>query len=325
MLFVVFINDLPEQLPNQSGLYLYADDTKIYRDIRSDEDSQKLQEDIYCMHEWSEKWLLKFHPEKCHTMSIGKNNNDRHYKLNQDLSDMEKTNNEKDVGVIIDDKLTFEKHITEKINKANSILGIICRSFEYLDKRTFKMLYVALVRPHLEYANAVWKPYKKKDITLLENVQRRGTKRVPGLSELPYNERLKALKLPTLAYRSLRGDMIEVFKIMKDMYYFDKDKLFTKRVSGTRGNDYKLFKNRSRLELRKHYFTNRVVDYWNALPNKVIEAPSVASFERRFDKYYEETDLVYNYEAQITTGRKIEDNNEELESQAVAFFQNDLR
>ena len=84
---------------------------------------------------------------------------------------MEITTSEKDVRVIIDNKLSFDKHIAEKINKANSVVRAIRRSFEYLDKDTFKKLYTALVRPHLEYANAVWNPYKKKDITTLEKVQ----------------------------------------------------------------------------------------------------------------------------------------------------------
>ena len=105
------------------------------------------------------------------------------YKLKPDISGMDITTSEKDVGVIIDNKLSFDLHIAEKVNKANSVAGAIRRSFEYLDKDTFKKLYTALVRPHLEYANAVWNPYKKKDITTLENVQRRATKMVPGLGD----------------------------------------------------------------------------------------------------------------------------------------------
>ena len=93
--------------------------------------------------------------------------------------------------ISIDNKLSFGMHITEKVNKANSVVGAIRRSFEYLDKNTFKKLYAALVRPHLEYANVVWNPYKKKDITTLENVQRRATKMVPGLGDKSYDGRLK--------------------------------------------------------------------------------------------------------------------------------------
>ena len=78
------------------------------------------------------------------------------------------------------------------------------------------MLYVRLVRPHLEYVNPVWNPYLKKHIDMIENIQRRATKLpvIPGLSDLSYEDRLRRLKLPSLSYRRSRGDMIEVYKIM---------------------------------------------------------------------------------------------------------------
>jgi hypothetical protein len=103
--------------------------------------------------------------------------------------------------------------MNEKINKSNSIMGLIRRTFTYIDTPTFLMLYKALVRPHLEYANSVWNPYKKKHITALENVQRRATKLIPGFKDMTYENRLRKLKLPTLAYRRKRGDMIEAFKL----------------------------------------------------------------------------------------------------------------
>jgi hypothetical protein len=131
---------------------------------------------------------------------------------------MEETIAEKDVGVTINNKLSFDKDITEKVNKANSIIGVIRRTFEYLDLKTFRMLYVSLVRPHLEYVNPVWNPYLKKHIDMIENIQRRATKLIPGLSNLSYEDRLRRLKLPSLSYRRSRGDMIEVYKIMSGKY-----------------------------------------------------------------------------------------------------------
>ena len=217
---------------------------------------------------------------------------------------MERTDKEKDVGIVVDDRQTFENHLTEKINKANSILGVMNRTFQYLDERSFKLMYVGLVRPHLEYANSVWNPYKKKDITMIENLQRRATRLVPGLRELSYEERLKKLRLPTLTYRRLRGDMIEVFKILKNYYYFDSKIIFKMREGVTRGNNLKIYKERSRLNIRKYSFANRVVEHWNSLPDSVVNATSIPAFERRLDKFWKDYDLVYNYEAQIATGHK---------------------
>ena len=216
--------------------------------------------------------------------------------------DLKTVNSEKDIGVTIDTNLSFEQHIQNQVNKANRNLGIIRRSFKYLDMETFCLLYKALVRPHLEYAASVWSPYKKKDIDSIENVQRRATKLIPILSGLSYEERLKKLKLPTLKYRRLRGDMIEVFKILMGIY--DKEAtrgLFEMNTNTTRGNSQKIQKSRTRLDIRKNYFTNRVVDTWNSLPDSVICAKSVKVIEGRLDRHWNEHPLVYDYNIPYNT------------------------
>ena len=96
---------------------------------------------------------------------------------------------ETDLGVIIDDNLTFQSHMQSKISKANSIMGLIRRSFQYLDNNMFRMLFTALVRPHVEYANAVWAPSLKKDIISIENIQRRATKYLYGMKDISYENR----------------------------------------------------------------------------------------------------------------------------------------
>ena len=97
--------------------------------------------------------------------------------------------------------LTLRHICPKKINKANSMMGIIRRTFEYLDDKCFSTVFKSLVRPHIEYANEVWSPYLMKHITALENVQRRATKLIPGYKELDYKERLIRLNLPSLSYR----------------------------------------------------------------------------------------------------------------------------
>ena len=119
---------------------------------------------------------------------------------------------EKDLGVIMDSEIAFGEHISQKVKKANSIVGIIRRSFSALHQDTFVKLFISFVRPHLEYGQAVWSPHLRKYINMIEEVQIRATKLVDGFGKLPYQERLRRLKLPTLAYRRLRGDMIETYK-----------------------------------------------------------------------------------------------------------------
>jgi len=302
IMFVLYINDLPDSLKNNSELFLYADDTKIFRKIKCQEDCKKLQEDIECMKNWSDTWLLRFHPDKCKYMRIGTAKvDDFQYKLHHDLEVMDKSKAEKDVGVTIDENLSFEKHMTDKINKANSVLGAIRRSFQYLDNKTFKLLYTSMVRPLLEYANPVWSPYKIKHVDMLENVQRRATKLMHGMEELSYPERLKKIGLPTLTYRRHRGDMIEVYKILRNKYDPDVSDIFTLRETGTtRGHNCKIYKEQSRLEIRRNSFKNRVADLWNCLPQNVVNCKTTMSFERNLDRFWKDEENKFDHRAQIT-------------------------
>ena len=204
---------------------------------------------------------------------------------------------EKDIGVIIDKDLTFSDHMNEKINKANRIIGLIRRSFTYLTEDIFLQLYKALVQPHLEYANCIWFPYKKKDITLIENVQRRATKLIPSLKNLSYEDRLRRLKVPSLTYRRTRGDMIETYKMLSGEYDPDVNKLLI-AVSDTttRGHNKKIFLQRALKTQWQNFFSIRIVKLWNSLPDNVFNAPSLPSFERRFDRYMRNQEGVYNYQ-----------------------------
>ena len=144
---------------------------------------------------------------------------------------------------------------------------------------------------------------------------------VPELKELPYEERLQKLKLPSLAYRRSRGDLIEAFKILTDKYDPECTRgLFTMRESeGTRGNSRKIFKPRIRLDLRKYSFPIRIINNWNSLPEWVVSAGSVESFEARLDKFWEHQDQKYNYKAQITTTishQILSNRTQDLETQA---------
>ena len=109
------------------------------------------------------------------------------------------------------------------VKKANKIIGLIGRSFEHKSKEVILTLYNSLAWPHLKYCFQAWSPYYEKDIHKLERVQRRVTKMI-GLRKKPYKERLKELNLFPLTQRRLRGDIIQVFKIMKNIDNIDDDK-----------------------------------------------------------------------------------------------------
>ena len=145
-----------------------------------------------------------------------------------------------------DKELNFRDHINSKVQSSKGIAGII-RSFKALDTKILKKLFIGLVRPHLEYAQSVWSPYYSKDIEQIENVQRRASKKILGLKDLDYKDRLKELSMPTLVYRRLRGDMIECYKITSNIYdcrvsqFLTYHEYVTEQSGRTRGHNKRLY------------------------------------------------------------------------------------
>ena len=236
-------------------------------------------------------------------MHVGRKNIDTKYNLRG--IDINKTTYEKDIGVIIDEKLDFEKHISEKIKKANSTFAIIRRSFQFLNEETFKPLYKSLVRTHLEYAGAAWRPFKAIDIDRIESVQRRATKQLPGFKNLEYPERLRRLRLPTLSYRRCRGDMIEAYKFIHKLYDTGDTNLLKlwdncSLRHSQRRNCLQIFPQHCASNVRKNSFTIRISRVWNSLPEEFVSAPSINSFKNRLDKHWHKQEVLYdNHKAVI--------------------------
>jgi hypothetical protein len=286
VLFIAFINDLPEAV--SSVCSMYADDTKVYNTVRNTSQQLQLQDDLDSLVDWADKWQLRFNADKCKVIHLGKNNEQQDYSMRRhgcnDRVMMSKSTMEKDLGVNVDNELKFSKHIEAQVNKANKRLGLIRRSYEYIDAEAMKLLFVAVVRPNLEFGNAVWSPKLEKDKNLVESVQRRATRIIPGLKGKPYEERLKIMKLPSLRYRRLRGDLIEVYKYTHGLYKVPEGLLEFETRTNTRGHGYKLKKLRCNTSMRQHFFSLRVTDMWNSLPDSIVDAPSVNAFKNRLDE-----------------------------------------
>ena len=200
---------------------------------------------------------------------------------------MQKTDVEKDLGVWTSKDGKPSMQCARAATKAMSVLRSIKRTFSVVTVESFDILYRTFVRPHLEYCVQAWSPYLVKDIECLEKVQRRATRLVKGIRDLPYERRLDILNLYPLSMRRIRGDLIETFKILKGIDHVDPSTFFQmSHTSHLRGHSLKLFKKRSRTVLRRNFFSNRVVDQWNQLPDDVIDADTVNSFKNRLDRHW---------------------------------------
>ena len=147
LLFVVYINDILDDI--QSDGVLYADDTKIFRQISSQKDALILQSDINKLINWSNKWLLSFNLEKCHVLTLGKFEDIMYaHRYSVCEHEIEHVDQEKDLGVILEPNLSFAEHISTKVKVANSLVGTIRRSFSFLDAKSFKILFTSYVRPY---------------------------------------------------------------------------------------------------------------------------------------------------------------------------------
>ena len=180
--------------------------TKIYQIINNAEDAEVFQENIRKLWKWSIEWQLKFHPDKCHVHHLGKSNENHHYFMGEDVrTDLETKEEEKDLGVLTDNKHKFSRHCDKIVTSANKLLGIMRRSFTHLDKINFCLIYKAIIRPVIEYASSVYDPILMKDMNKLESIQRRATKMVEGVQDKSYEERLKYLDLPSLRFRRVQS------------------------------------------------------------------------------------------------------------------------
>jgi len=211
LLFLIFINDLTDMFDSDITPKLYADDLKLYSTIYSSADSTQLQQNLIKLVEWSKTWQLDISVNKCFVLHVGSR-----FRLNRIqqqpyfIGDKQLLvcDTVKDLGVTVDGQLKFSQHIRLIVNKAFTKSYLIYKCFQSRFPTTLIKAYTVYVRPILEYCSSVWSPYIKKDINLIESVQRRYTKRIPGMYNMSYTDRLNALGLDRLDVRRLRADIL---------------------------------------------------------------------------------------------------------------------
>ena len=278
VLFLVFINDLDAGI--SSSILKFADDTKLFSEVNSVADAERLQQDLNKLQEWAKTWQMQFNASKCKVIHFGGKNPTSIYTMNGHT--LEETSIERDLGIQISSNLKASQHCLQAYSNANRMLGLMKRTFVERSPGILTRVYKSIVRPHLEYSISAWNPHYRKDKDLLEKVQHRFTRLFPGYARMPYEERLKRLELWTLEERRNRNDLVEVYKILNNltsspalraMFRFSEE-------GRTRGHHMKLMKNRCNLEIRRHFFSERVINRWNSLPLNVVASGSLNVFKK---------------------------------------------
>ena len=286
ILFLIYIDDLESTLKH-SILRIFADDSKIVKDIQDYGDHHKLQEDINLAIRWSEKNNMELNKKKFQLIQYGSNNELKLFYDTGQKTPLQKESDIKDLGVYVSENLSWETHIVDAIKRGRKFMGWILRSFRSRKAEVIITLYQAYVIPRLEYASILWTPYLIQDITRMESIQRTITAKVEGVQHLNYHQRLRALKLYSLQRRRERYIAIYMYKISKNLVPNNMNlEFYDTSRHGLKCRQLKLPASTTHLStVRKNSFISVGPAIFNILPPNIKAAEKLDQYKARLDPF----------------------------------------
>jgi len=225
-MFLIYINDLVELLATYNiKVKLFADDAKLYVKVVNSVDVAVLQDAITALVSWAEEWQLSVAIDKCCVLHVGKCFTTTDICIND--TPLPVVASCRDLGITVSSDLSPSLYITDIVRKAHQRANMIFRCFLSRNIDLLVRAFITYVCPLLEYNSVVWSPSLKRDVILIEQVQRRFTKRLRGYRDLPYVERLKRLNLEMLETRRIKSDLVMCYKIIFDIVHLNKHDFFS--------------------------------------------------------------------------------------------------
>ncbi len=276
-MFLIFFDKLPDRL--SGSVLLFVKDVKLMA-VRSR--YSKLYQNLEAAFRWSDDCDLPLNASKCSHISIGElPPSPLSLSDGTEISEVDST---KDLGVTVTSTFKTSIHCQHAANRARRILFLLRRGFAVLTPEIFRPLYLALVRPILEYGQQATSPYLRRNIALMERIQRLATRMVKGMRELPYEERLRRLNIFSLERHRLRKDPIWAYNIFQGRLDLPQAEFFEAPAErDLLGHDFKLRHRSFRLLRRKAAFSVRLSISWNKLPMEMVNAPTLNTFKRLLD------------------------------------------
>ena len=286
LLFLIYINDLPENLISVSKLF--ADDTSIFSTVHDIvKSSEDLNKDLDTVKDWAFQWRMNFNPDPnkqaTEVVFSRKKKTDNHPTLYFNESPVATAPRQKHLGLILDEKLTFSHHLHDKISKANKGIGVIKRLYNYLPRKSLLIIYKSYIRPHLDYGDIIYdQPHNDSFCRMIESVQYNASLAITGAIKGSSRERLyQELGLESLGDRRWYRRLVFFFNIVTRnspdyLYNFLPDK--QRSYDLARRN---LFRPPAS---HTNYFSNTFFPYcvseWNKLGSELRNSTSISSFKK---------------------------------------------
>lgn len=304
LLFVLFINDMYTRVSAHTRIALYADDTKIWRYIKSPNDHTILQSDINALNAWATENRMKFHPDKCKVLSV----NNFHHNLFQELpfylypyhihdTILDYTHEEKDLGILVTSKFSFKAHQNYILNRAINQFNLLRRTCHFVNNiKKRRTLYLTLIRSLFNHGSQMWSPVGSAFVPF-ETLQKRCIKWILKESylsygDIEYKDKLKTLEILPIEYYFLKNDLSLFFKIIHELVPITLPKEIVRYNNRTRSRSHNLFKyqlhesiSNTKRTLSNSFFV-RTMTHWNRLPDDIREIDETSMFTNALERHF---------------------------------------